>query len=188
MQGLADIPVEVNWRKGGMCIGCTVYKVTNGKTDANGNFNLTKTIDTSFFEDHFLKVSIPSDSAYFIDLLEAENGFFAKRFYDFNAVQLQQINFELYPKVPLTIRLRRIQQDNFGYYTVSHSFATNLPGSYYEFNNPLAAVDTIIHQQTAPGIYTRIIWRKGFVAGPFTEGSDSLVCTSGGNNTIEVNF
>ena len=186
LTGKANIPVEVEW--GRVCIGCTIYTVTSGRTDSNGNFNLAKNVDTGFFKQYFLAIKIPADSNYFINAIESENLYFVKRLYDYDSLALQHLNFELYPKVPLTIRLRRTQQDNFGYYSVGHSFAPNLAGSYYSFYDPLAPVDTVIHQQTAPDIFTKISWRKGFIGGPFTEGSDSLICTRGGNNTIEVNF
>jgi len=188
LKGLVNIPVEVNWRRGGICIGCTVYTVAKGKTDANGDFNLSQSIDTILFKDYNLSVEIPADTAYFINPLEAGNRFFRKRLYGFTGPELQQLNFELYPKVPLTIKLRRTQTDNFGYFILGHSFIDNFSVSSYSLYNPQLAKDTVLHLQTAPDIYTKIEWRKGINGGPFTEVTDSLICTKGGTNTIEVNF
>ena len=188
LNGLSNIPVEVNWRRGGICIGCTTYTVTKGKTDDKGNFNLTQSIDTILFKDYHLSVEIPADSTYFINPSEDGNRYFRKRLYSYTGPELQQLNFELYPKVPLTIKLRRTQTDNFGYFILGHSFNDNFSFISYTLYDPQLAKDTVLHLQTAPDIYTKIGWRKGINGGPFTEVTDSLICTKGGINTIEVTF
>lgn len=188
LKGLVNIPVEVNWRRRGICIGCNTYIVAKGKTDATGNYNLTQSIDTILFKDYNLSVEIPADSAYFINPLEDGNRYFRKRLYSYTGPELQQLNFELYPKVPLTIKLRRTQTDNFGYFIINHSFSNIFSVNSYSLYDPQLAKDTVLHLQTAPDIYTKIEWRKGINGGHFTEVTDSLICTKGGTNTIEVNF
>ncbi len=188
LKGLVNIPVEVNWLRGGICIGCTIYSVAKGKTDADGRFNFTKSIDTILFKDYTLSIEIPADSTYFINPLETGSRYFRKRLHSYTGPELQQLNFELYPKVPLTIKLRRTQTDNFGYFILNHSFSNIFSVNSYSLYDPQLAKDTVLHLQTAPDVYTKIEWRKGINGGPFTEGTDSLRCTKGGTNTIEVNY
>lgn len=69
LQGLANISVEAEWHRAAYCIGCTVYKVSAGRTDVNGNFNLSKEIDTAYFKDYYLSIKIHADSNYFNNLM-----------------------------------------------------------------------------------------------------------------------
>lgn len=187
-KGIAGIPVTAEWHIRSYCIGCTVYEIKKATSKDDGSFSFGALIDTNFFKKYYLSIKVPADSNYFIRAVENEAHYFAKRYYSLDELQLNQPIFSLYEKVPLTIRLHRTQPDNFNDFVISHTF---LPNEYLSSNiiyNVPVAHDTTLLLTTAPNVYTKIYQRKNFPGYTFEEATDSLICTVGGSNAIDINY
>lgn len=185
---LTNIPVEVNWFRKAYCIGCTSYKIATGKTDSDGKFNFNTTIDSTFFRNYFLSVRVPADTNYITVPGSGGVNFNEERLYDFNLSALQNLKFEFYPRVFLTINLHRTLPDNFNYFTVDHNFTPAFGYDDYLITGPQFATDTTIKVVTSANIYTRIVWKKTIIGGQSNEQIDSLICTNNRTNIFTINY
>ena len=180
---LPNVPVEINWGSKRYCLFCSSYKVASGKTDNSGNFNFNITIDSTYFKDYFLGVSVPSLANY-ITIPGANDN----RFYQFDLNALQNLKFEFYPKTYMTIKLHRILNDNFDYFSVEHNFKREVGYIDYIITKSQFATDTTLRVETSADIYTRIVWNKSSVGGPSIQHTDSLICTNNGNNIFNIDY
>jgi hypothetical protein len=88
--GVSDIQINVWWKKRGDTF--PTYKITSGKSEKDGSFNMHTTIDTTFFIDYKLSVNVAlgeKDSSYFSDNVSTE-------FDRFDIVTFQTIEFTLF--------------------------------------------------------------------------------------------
>ena len=185
-KGFSNIPVTVSWfasfTMGGFAPSPNlVYK---GKTDKEGYFAFVINVDSSLFERNHLSVRVlvlPHYLRNFYDHVE-------ESLFEYSGTGLQNIEFSMYPKANLTIRLHRIKSDNFEYFSVEHSYARNtMRYSDYLITGPQFASDSVIQTETSAGIYTQVKSDKTFGLGDFTEQIDSIFCTAG-NNIIDVSY
>src|SRR5215204_3917468 len=66
-KGLANILVKVYWQDRGICYQCPEIDISSKKTDKDGNFNFSVSIDTSRFGKYALYVAIPIPKGYIPD-------------------------------------------------------------------------------------------------------------------------
>jgi hypothetical protein len=185
---LAKIPVEVNWFKKGLCIGCTKTRVIAGSTEADGSFRFTATIDSGYFKDNFLSIRVPADTNFLSPPSSGGTLYYEYRYDQLAAPLLQDINFTFYSKAVLTIRLFRVQTDPFDYFSVDHQFTDNFGYGDYLITGPTFAKDTVLRVQTAADMITRVIWKKTVIGGQSTQKTDSLKCIRAGTNEISVYY
>lgn len=188
---LSNAPVELKWYYNGLCLFCSSYKVASAKTNANGSFNFTTTIDSSLFTNHSLVLRVFYDTAsYFADPLNASpyNNYIEERFYSLKSISTQSSLFELYPKTSLTLNLHRVLNDNFTYFSVGHQFINRIGYGDYAIYGQQFAKDTTIQTKTSADVYTKITWRKNSGPGQFTEQTDSVLCTAAGPNVFNLNY
>lgn len=186
-KGFSNIPVTVSWfasfTMGGFAPSPKlVYK---GKTDKEGYFAFVVNVDSSMFERNHLGVRVPVQPQYLRNFREHVE----ESLFDYSETGLQNIDFAMYPKANLTIKLHRVQSDNFEYFSVEHYYTRNaMQYSDYLITGPQSARDTVIQTETSAGIYTQVKSGKVFGFGDFKERIDSIFCTANGNNTIDINY
>jgi hypothetical protein len=186
-KGFSNIPVTVSWfasfTMGGFAPSPKL--AYSGKTDKDGYFAFVVNVDSSLFDRNHLGVRVPVQPGYlrnFYDHLE-------ESLYEYSDTGLPNIDFGMYPKANLTIRLHRVQSDDFQYFSLEHYYAPNaMHYSDYLITGPQFARDTIIQTETSAGIYTKVKSNRVFGLGDFTERIDSILCTPEGNNIIDVSY
>jgi hypothetical protein len=94
----------------------------------------------------------------------------------------------MYPKANLTIRLHRVQNDNFAYFLVEHYYLNGSAYGDYSIAGQQFAESPVINTVTSADIYTKISWKKVFSPGVFTQQVDSIICTKNGNNFFDISY
>jgi hypothetical protein len=182
--GFSKVPLTIDWFSNHRnCIFCPASKrVYSGSTDKNGNFNFTITIDSSLFLDYDLTLRVPNQPEY----LSYSNDYFESQLYKYNPTGFQNTQFKMYPKANLTIRLHRVQNDNFTYFLAEHYYLNGSTYGDYIIAGQQFAESPVINTVTSANIYTKISWKKVFSPGVFTQQVDSLICTKNGNNFFDI--
>src|SRR6185503_11113542 len=63
-KGVANLPVRVYWEDAGLCYICPEDEIARSKTDAQGNFYLNLSVDSSRFHGNRLYVEVPLPGGY----------------------------------------------------------------------------------------------------------------------------
>jgi hypothetical protein len=184
--GIKDIQVNLNWTKP-MCIFCPDNNIYTGTTDNSGNFNISNSIDTTYFQNEFhLSLSIPKNNDYIVVPLGNDFGI-----YSLTESMLKNVTFELYPKAELKIITERVETDNMTTFIVEHYFCKGITyGDVINskgnagFGSPLN--DTRI-TETSANIKTYIRWTKSF-GNQKIEKVDSIICQKGKENIYTIRY
>jgi hypothetical protein len=184
--GFKNIPVEVRWVSSR--IGSIRYKVVEGNTNADGSFNFTKTVDSLFFKDYYLSVRTPIDTNYISIPVGGGFDFLEERFYSLDINAINQIKFEYYPKAFLKLALRRVQNDTLNHFNFGCFFDSKAGFGYNTIIGQQNARDTTFMIKTAADVFTKVTLRKVLSNGQVISTTDSIVCTTNGANTLNINF
>jgi hypothetical protein len=182
------VPVSLCWVKFvGIFTQSEIIGTVNSKAD--GSFNFTSNIDTTYFsKGYFLSLSVGESNAYIIlgysGLIETSTYFF-----DQNAFQTKQ--FEVYKRANLKIRLHRTLNDNFKSYKISHSNVTGFFLDDYNVGSPQEVIDrntSELNVATVADVYTKIKTVKTFANGTSTTTLDSVKCTTSSTTIYDITF
>lgn len=185
-QGIKDIEILMDWTKP-HCIFCPDNLIYKGTTDNSGNFTITNSIDTTYFQNDFhLSFSIPQKNEYIV--------FPSEDYYRISSLTdstLNKLTFEFYPKVELKIKIERVETDDMTSFMIDHYFCSGLTyadvinsrgntGFAYPLN------DTRI-TETSADIKTYIRWTK-FIGKMKIEKLDSIICQKGKENIYTIKY
>ncbi|MES2773673.1 MAG: hypothetical protein V4722_05790 [Bacteroidota bacterium] len=185
-KGLSEIPIKLKWSYFRFCIFCPgpLEDIYHGKTDVNGNFSFTITVDSTLFADYSLEVIFPEKENYQKDWLGS--------FTSLNASNNFQVAY--YPISNLTIQLHRTLADNFKSLRLVHNWSPIYLASQvgfkedYEGPIPNGTGDTTINTQTISGLITNVTLWKIFSNGTSIGIKDSLLCKTGAANIVNINY
>ena len=185
-EGLKKIPVTIYFRS-------TMYmlpaqkKVASGKTNSNGEFDFSVTIDTTSFEDHRLIVEIPGQKNYFaMPTIGNSHEKYQRIFSDYNEDVLKNINFVFYRKATLTINFKRTQVDDFDSFYFDYSFDGN--SGFSAISEESLKHKNKFQIETAADVYTKMRWWKRLNGEIFFETVDSLFCGKNSKNEFSINY
>ncbi|CAN5764082.1 hypothetical protein BH11BAC3_BH11BAC3_25380 [soil metagenome] len=184
----SGVPVSLSWVKfvGGFSQSEIVTTV-NSKAD--GSFNFTSNIDTTYFsKGYFLSLSVGKSNDY---IKLGYSGIIETRTYSFDQNAFQAKQFEVYKKANLKIKLQRTLNDNFQSYAITHSNVTNDFLYDYNVQSPQEVIDrntSEINVETVADVYTKIATVKTFANGISTSTLDSVKCTTNSISTYNVSF
>ncbi len=182
-----NVPITLDWVSSRICI-CSQKNVYSTNTSTTGSFNFTSSIDTSWFKDYRLKLKIDNSPDY-IALPEFGGIPASSRYmYEYSPDELQNVNFEVYPKANLKIKLNRILKDDFDYFSVQHYFIDNFQFSDYAILSPQGINKTEVNVFTSADIFTKIVSVKRASNGTNKVIIDSIKCTRSGTNIYTVNY
>jgi len=189
-RGLAKVPINVYWQDQGVCYSCPQIDVLNAKTDNDGNFSFTTSIDTSRFGRYALYVSAPIPPGYIPDgylgdPINQEN--LLKESLSNYTSSFDNIRFILYQKTNLNIQLVRTQNDIFTGFDLDYYYDFTHLGLYTYTGPPPVSV-TSFSRATAANVFTKIIWTKGYGFGQTSSFVDSIKCTVNTNNSISIPY
>jgi len=183
-KGLADLPVRVYWEDAGLCYICPEDEIARSKTDAQGNFYLNLSVDSSRFHGNRLYVEVPLPGGYIAN--GSYNGVLATSLGQYVPLA-QNIKFTMYEATNLNIKLQRTQTDNFIYFELNYLLDYTTGGIYgYNGSAPLPYTD--FTRVTGANVFTKVSWRKGYGPGMTSTFTDSIKCTVAGPNTIILNY
>ncbi len=151
----------------------------------DGTFSATPSIDTTMFQNgYFLMLKVKDNSAYMT--LPARSH--TNSWYDLTTNPFVNLTISVYPKVNLTIKLNRMENDNFQYFSVDYYFVDNQ--SFYPFttSSPQDIKKTEVIVPTLADIFTKIRVTKRNSSGVSSATLDSIKCVRGGTNIYTVNF
>jgi hypothetical protein len=153
--GVDGIPVTFRWVKSN-CWFCPENKIDKESTNNLGAFSFNNSIDTSFFSQGYsLFFSISDYPDYIISPYDRQFSV-----YDLKDNILSNLNFDFYPKAMLQIEIERVENDNFQYFSVEHSFRDNISSTDYIISYADKKESKVISVETASDIKTYIKWSK----------------------------
>jgi hypothetical protein len=192
-------PVEVYFAENGY-LRFSSINVASTVSNSHGRFSVTAEIDTSIFLKYRLVVSTPTDSNYLYPPFSYGTGLtVAASFYSFNPIAFQNINFQLYPKTKLTVRLHRTQNDSWQYFLIDHHFKPliNWNGATTVFQMGLSgfmvngsqnSVDSVLTFNSVADTFSMIKWQKKTNGIILQEFVDSFVCSRNGPNIYDIYY
>jgi hypothetical protein len=185
--GAPDISVSLNWSNSVWRLDDLVIGKVHSRND--GRFDFTVSIDTSYFSNHYyLSLYIDGNKQY---LALGYSGLISLRSYFFNPGAFQGVQFEVYKKADLKIRLHRNQSDDFTNFAISHSnVVDNFFLHDYNVGSPKEVTDinkTELNVSTVSGVFTKIRTVKTS-GGTTVTTIDSIKCTAGSTAVYDVYF
>jgi|SRR5688572_5225162 len=183
-KGLADLPVRVYWKDAGFCIICPQDEIARSKTDAQGNFYLNLSVDSSRFHGNRLYVEVPIPGDYIAN--NSHNGVLATSLGQYIPL-VQNIKFTMYQAANLNIKLQRTQTDNFISFELSYLFDFTTGGIYWHSGGP-PLPHTEFTRVAGANVFTKVSWRKGYGPGMTSTFTDSIKCTVTGPNAIILDY
>lgn len=185
-KGLAGIPVSVYWMDAGICYVCPHLNVGMGLSNKSGEFHFNVSVENSRFGMYALYVEVPVPNGYIANMKD-ETSLWANMHY-YNPSELQDLKFEMFQKTHLTMKLTRLNTDNFKWFEVSYRFDYTGYGIYdNNGNQPATSFDLTV--STAANVFTKVYWGKWYgVPGQWTYFTDSIKCIAGRNNSIVINY
>jgi|SRR5450631_398004 len=185
----AGVPVTLSWVKiTGIFNESQLISKLYSKTD--GSFDFTSHIDTTYFSKGYsLSLNVGSSNEY---IILGYSGLIETRTYSFDQNAFQNIQFEVYKKANLKIKLHRTLNDNFQSYAITHSNVVDNDFLYdYNVQSPQEVIDkntSEIDVATVADVYTKIKTTKTFANGTSTVTLDSVKCTSNSTSVYDVSF
>jgi hypothetical protein len=162
----AGVPVTLSWVTfSGIFSQSVLISKLPSKTD--GSFNFTSHIDTSYFSrGYYLSLNVGSSNEY---IILTYSGLIRTNAYSFDQNAFQNIQFEVYKKANLKIKLHRTLNDNFQSYVITHSNVVDNFFLYdYNVQSPQEVIDkntSEIDVATVADVYTKIKTTKTFANG-----------------------
>ncbi len=181
-QGIADIPIRVNWQESGFGFFSTTLKLAKTKTNRQGKFKVSKIIDKTKFDSYYLKVEADIPDGFIDNYGQNENLIHSISQYQRD----NDLRMEIYPAVKLAIKLVKNQNDNFNYFDLNYSYHQPYSAGVFRSDNNLN--DTTFNVKTAPNVYTRITWRKSYGFGQTPTFVDSIICSTAKENIFIINY
>jgi hypothetical protein len=180
------VPVNVYWMDAGICYVCPHINVGGGKTNSSGDFYLNVSVDASMFGRYALFVEVPVPHGYIANMKD-ESYLWANMHY-YSPLELQNLRFEVFQKTNLTMKLTRVNTDNFKSFEVSYRFDYTGYGIYYD-NVSQSAKSFDLTVPTASNVFTKVYWSKWYgVPGQWIYSTDSIKCLAGRSNSIAINY
>lgn len=186
---VAKVPVSLNWIKfeGGFSQRQTITTVNS---TSDGTFNFNSNIDTTYFnKGYYLGLNVDSNDEY---IILGYSGVISKRAYSFDQNAFQGVQFDVYKKANLKLRLHRKQNDNFLSFSISHSNVADDFYSYdYNVQSPQEIIDrntSEVNVSTVADVFTRIKVVKSFNNGTTNRIVDSIKCNATSTNVYDINF
>jgi len=178
-------PISLDWVKfTGIIFNRKNISSVNTKND--GTFNFSSKIDTTLFgQGYFLSIRVADNDSY---MTLPDNGNDNHRMYNYNSNGFTNLRLDVYQKTTLKIKLNRVQNDTFQYFSVSYYFADNAGFFPFEITSPQDTYKTELDVPTAVSLYTKINVTKRNSVGISSMTTDSIRCTKNGANNYTVNF
>jgi hypothetical protein len=151
---------------------------------SDGTFSTAPSVDTTMFQNgYFLALKVKENNDYMTLPRPGDN-----RLYDLTTKSFSNLNISVYPKVNMTIKLNRNQNDNFQYFQVAYYFVSNQDFFPFSILSPRDINQTQLIVPTSADIFTKIRVTKRNSSGVSTVTLDSIKCVKGGTNIYTVNF
>ena len=181
-QGIANVPIQINWQESGFGFFNFSLKFANTKTDNQGQFKISKEIDKAKFKTYYLQVDADIPEG-FIDYYGQNK---KKADYINQYQPVTDIRLEIYPEAPLTIKLVRNQNDNLKFLSLNYSY--HRPYGAGVFISTNSTNDTTFNVKTAANVYTKIEWSKNYGPGQTSTFVDSILCSPSKTNVFTINY
>ena len=175
----------------------TVYVLGVVGSNANGNFNLSKSIDTSIHKLYSVEAIMPegylispqTTDDYSIDPSNIQLQYF-------NAADpgIHNIQFSAFSPSRLAINLHRNSPLPAAGLTMEFDYSIHTPGVYQVYGNSswfqasVRNIDTVIYIETAPNLNTVINWNGTSYINTLSQGADSITCQSNVANQISITY
>ncbi|MDR3711560.1 MAG: hypothetical protein P4L51_02000 [Puia sp.] len=196
-QPLSGQSISVTLNENPFCLPCSSYRLASGTSDNNGHFLLSYSLDTNRLRDYHIIVSVPLPSNYilFPILKDSFNSklpqsAYTRNFGSGNMDSMQNLKFGFYPSAPLTVNLHRVSSivpENpylFLYVNIDRSKVL----SSLSIPQTPANKDTSFVINTSPNLFTKINWNKYSTLTTVLSATDSVKCTPGGNNVLDITY
>jgi hypothetical protein len=177
----------------------TIYVVGTVRTDANGNFNVRTSIDTTVHKSYTVQATMPQG---FLMSPETSDEYVAIpsnniqcQYFTATDPGIQHIQFGSFPPIKLAINLHRSSPlPTTGLY-MSFNYSIDTKGIYSSntiYGSWLQAsvtnVDTVIYLETTSHLNTIINWNGRSAGNVLIQGADSIACQPNVTNQIFITY
>jgi hypothetical protein len=188
-ENAGNVPVTLCWSKF-VGIASQSLDITTVKSNYDGSFNFNSNIDTAYFRNGYYLSLIVNSNRQFIIL--GYSGNISERIYSFDPNAFQNVQFEVFRKANLTLKLHRVQNDIFNAFSIKTSVVVdNFYLTQYSVRSPQEVVARNTYEidvSTVADVFTRIRLTKSFSNGTSTTTIDSIRCTTTSPNVYHVYF
>jgi hypothetical protein len=193
-QPLSNQNLTINLYQNSYCIICSSYKLASGKSGDDGHFLFNTEIDTTLLKTYHIGFNVSVTSNYILNAEPVGPGISqyptssSISFYSIDRIAMQNLNFGFYPKTLLHINLHRITPIIPQYPTLDLEFSFDNQLSIWGLAQSNNNKDTTLTINTTANIFTRIISRKFISTTNVISNTDSIKCTTTGNNSIDISY
>lgn len=181
-QGVERVPIQVFWQSNPFGFFSNTSEVADSRTDKQGQFTISKSIDKSKFEFNSLHVEARVPNGYI-----SRHGPYEKEIQLIHQyAQRYEARFEMHQEANLDIKLVKNQSDSFNLFALAYSY--DHPYSVGVISGAKAVRDTTIRVKTAAGVYTKVRWEKTLGIRQSKTFVDSILCDAAKNNTLIVAY
>jgi hypothetical protein len=194
-QPISRQAIAVILKQNGSCWICSIYKVAEGSSDANGNFEFRKNIDTTLLLDHHIEVQLTTSDGYVTRIGPADSSWGIKyaqtRVLSFRNIDssLDNILFKIYPKASLRLNFHRTTAIIPGreFFDLQYSF-TGAESIGTAFEMTAANKDTVVLVKSAANVFTKITSGKFITYDSLLYKTDSIKCAPNADNSIDISY
>lgn len=189
--------ITAKLNQNGLCLFCGSSVIGSAKTDDDGRFILTTSFDTSLFGQKHITVSVKVPEGFLSYPMPTGPGIVndpnsspagSAQFYEVDRATMANISFGFYPKALLTLKMHRTTAITPHYPDVSIDFSFADRTSSWGIMQKNTNADTSLVIYTSRDVFTKVITRKFVNDTTVVSTLDSIKCTAGGNNVIDINY
>ncbi|MEO5942593.1 MAG: hypothetical protein ABIP30_15660 [Ferruginibacter sp.] len=187
--------IDIKLHQIASCLICSFDVIGTAKSDANGNFSVATSFDTSLLKKYFILVTATATAnyIYYPRTIPAGDTEIPKistslRFDHLDTTAFKQLQFGFYPKILLKINMHRVSDIIPDYPSISQSYEYDNHTAVGGFLQNPANKDTTLSIYTTTNIFTRIITYKATIPANVAIINDSIMCKAGINNSIDINY
>ena len=177
------------------CLLCSQYKLQSGNTDGNGAFTLPFKLDTTLLDinaigltvsvsDNYISAAMPHGPG----IVEQKENNSTIRFGDVDRAAMSGLEINYYAKTLLKINLHRRTPIIREYPAVSLDFTFDNKTSGWGLLQSNTNSDTTLTVYTAENMVTYIKSYKHIALNTVVQNLDSIRCSPGGNNAIDIYY
>ncbi len=168
--GVPDVPLIIDQVKSLGVFYSSSKTVKEFSSNSDGAFSESPRIDSTMFQNKNILILKVKENSNYMTLPKSGTNYL----HDLTRNPFNSLNIIVYPKVSLTIKLNRNQNDNFDYFAVSYYFVDNEEFFPFSILPPQGINKSELIGPTSADTYTKIRVTKRNSSGVSTATLDSI--------------
>lgn len=194
-QPISNAKIDITLYHRFSCILCSSYKLISDKPNKDGRFDFNTEFDTTLLKDYVINVDVSVPTSYISYAEPVGPGISTStatssviKFYQVDVTAMKNLVFEFYSKSLLHINLHRTSpiMPQHPFLDLEFDFANTT--SVWGIEESNANKDTTLTINTSTNIFTKIKSYKYTSPTNLVISTDSIKCTAGAGNSIDISY